>query len=186
MRLYGPAGALLDSSVILNVTASGAAVEVGARATTSGTFTVVATDASGFLSGSGTYRLKLAKTANPIVISPGDEGGVMTNEVMHTGTIDVGDLDVWNFTANTGDSIVVRMGEIVSGSSLTPWLRLYGPNGALLDSSVILNVPSSGAAVEVGARATTNGTFTVVATDASGFLSGNGSYRLKLAKTGSP
>jgi len=54
---------------------------------------------------------------------------------MHTGTIDVGDMDVWSFTAAAGDAIVVRMGETVAGSSLTPYLRLYSPAGALLDSS---------------------------------------------------
>ena len=35
----------------------------------------------------------------------GDSGGPMTNGAMHTGTIDVGDLDVWTVAASTGEAI---------------------------------------------------------------------------------
>jgi predicted secreted protein len=176
LRLYGPDGALLSS-----FGASGQAAEVGTRATNTGTFTVIASDFSGGFSGSGTYRLTLAKTGDPVVTIAGDEGGLMTNGVMHTGTINVGDMDVWNFNANVGDSLVVRMGESVSGSTLTPFLRIYGPNGALLDS-----FGASGQAAEVEVRATNTGTFTVIAADFSGGFSGSGGYRLTLGRTGSP
>ena len=37
--------------------------------------------------GSGDYRLTLAKTGDPVVVSAGDNGGPMTNGVMHLGTI---------------------------------------------------------------------------------------------------
>jgi hypothetical protein len=60
-------------------------------------------------------------------------------------------MEVWTFTANTGDSIVVRFGEAVTNSSLYPFLRIYGPNGALLDS---ITLP---AAAEVSTRAPTAG-----------------------------
>jgi len=173
LRLYGPDGSLLDFASY--ATAS----QVAARATNSGTFTVVAGDFSSSYAGSGTYRLKLGKTGSPIVVLPTDEGGPLTNGVMHTGSIDVGDMDVWSFTANAGDSLVVRMGELVGGS-LTPYLRLFGPDGSLLDSG------SYATAAEVTARATNSGTFTVIATDLSGAYSGSGTYRLKLGKTGSP
>ena len=172
--LYGPTGALLDSDSGANAT------EIGVRATNSGTFLVVVGDFSGGYAGSGTYRLTLARTGSPIVISPGDEGGPLTNGVMHIGTIELGDLDVWSFTATAGESFVLRMGELTAGSSLTPALWLYGPNGALLDSF------SAPTAAEVGFRATNSGTFTVVAGDFSGGYAGSGGYRLTLAKTGSP
>ena len=128
----------------------------------------------------GTYRLTLAKTGSPVVVSAGDEGGPPTNGLMYTGTIDVGDLDVWTFTANAGENMVLRMGELVNGSTLSPYLRLYGPDGALLDSG------SGAFASEVAARATSSGTFTVVASDLSTGYAGSGTYRLTLAKTGSP
>jgi hypothetical protein len=174
LGLYGPTGALLDSSAIANT------ADVSFRATNSGTFLVLVTDLSGAYAGSGSYRLTLAKTGSPIVISPGDEGGPMTNGVIHTGTIDLGDFDVWSFSANAGDSITLRMGELTNASPLTPVLWLYGPTGALLDSG------SGAAATEVSFRATNSGTFTVVAGDFSGGFLGSGAYRLTLAKTGDP
>jgi hypothetical protein len=174
--LYGPNGALLDSFA-----ASGFAAEVSVRATNSGTFTVVAGDFSGGFAGSGGYRLTLAKTGESVVVSAGDEGGALVNGVMHTGTIDVGDLDVWTFTANAGANLTLRMGEMLIGSPLTPALWLYGPNGVLLDS-----FGSSAVAAEVSVRATNSGTFTVVAGDFSGGFAGSGAYRLTLAKTGEP
>ncbi len=174
--LLGPNGVLLDSYVN-----SGAAAEVYFRATNSGTFTVVVGDYSNAYAGSGAYRLTLAKTGSPIVVSAGDEGGMLINGIMHTGAIDLGDLDVWSFTANTGESIVARMGETVAGSALTPGLWLYGPDGRLLDSYA-----ASGVASEVAFRATNSGTFTLVAGDYSNAYGGTGAYRLTLAKTGSP
>ena len=102
----------------------------------------------------------------------------MTNGVMHIGTLDIGDLDTWTISANTGDVIIVRMGEITSGSSLAPWLRLYGPNGALINENF------GSVAAEVFVRATNTGAFIVVAADATGGFAGSGPYRLTLAKTG--
>ncbi len=169
---YGPDGRLLDSG-------SGvAATQVSFRATNSGTFTIVAGDFSSGYAGSGTYRLTMAKTGSPIIVSSGDEGGTLINGVMHTGKIDVGDLDVWNFSAVSGESLVVAMGETVSGGTLRPVLWFYGPDGRLLDWY------NGTAAAQVFFRATNSGTFTVVAGDYSSAYSGSGDYRLTLAKTG--
>src|SRR5256885_1168382 len=104
MRIYGPTGTLLDSSS----TTIGA--EVSTVAAASGTFLVVAGDLSGSFSGSGAYRLTLAKTGGPVVVSAGDEGGPLTNGAMHTGFLDVGDLDVWTFTASSGERSVGQVG----------------------------------------------------------------------------
>jgi hypothetical protein len=176
LRLYGPGGILLDSNG-----AGGVAAEVEARATNSGIFTVIATDNSSFNTGTGTYRIKLAKTGSPIVVDPNDEGGAMTNAITQTGSINAGDMDVWNFIAEAGQTIIVRMGELVPSSSLTPHLRLFGPDGALLSIN-----GAGGVAAEVSTRATNSGTFTVIAGDQSSFFTGSGTYQLKLAKTGSP
>ena len=173
LRIYSPSGALLDSN------ASGAGAEVAVTAASNGTYLVVVADASSFYAGSGPYRLTLAKTGSAVVVSPGDEGGPMTNGVMHTGTLDLGDLDVWTVAAITGEAIVVRASEISGGSALTPWLRIYSPSGALLDSN------ASGAGAEVVVTAASNGTYLVVVADASSFYAGSGPYRLTLAKTGS-
>ena len=36
----------------------------------------------------------------------------MTNGALYSGTISCGDLDAWRFTANAGDSLVVRVGRL--------------------------------------------------------------------------
>ena len=176
VRLYGPNGALLVSD------SAATAAEVATRATNSGTFLVViANDPYYSAAASGRYLLTLAKTGSPIVVSPGDEGGPMTNGVAHVGNMPIGDLDLWNFTANAGDNLVLRMGQISDTSGFDPWVRLYGPDGALLASD------DAAAAAEVVFRATNSGTFLVVVanhpyySDAAG-----GTYLLTLAKTGSP
>jgi hypothetical protein len=173
LRLYGPGGTLLDSSF------SAAGAEVVATAGTTGTYLVVAGDTSPNFAGTGNYRLTLAKTGAAVTVSPGDEGGPMSNGAMHTGTLEIGDLDVWTFAAVAGEAIVVRMGETTSGS-LTPWLRLYGPTGVALGSS------QSAAGAEVAVTAGATGTYLVVAADTSSNFAGSGGYRLTLAKTGTP
>ena len=176
LRLYGPDGQLLSQYF-----SSPAAAEVATRATNSGTFTLVAGDHTSSFTGSGTYRLKLVKTSGPIVTDPSDEGGVLTNALTQTGNIVIGDLDIWNFTAEEGQHIILRMGELVANSSLTPFLRLYGPDGAFLAQFL-----SSPVAAEVEISATTSGTFSVVASDFTAAYTGSGTYQIKLIKTGSP
>jgi len=147
-------------------------------ATNSGTFLAVIADGNGALSGSGDYRLTLAKTGDPVVISPGDDGGPMTNGWMHTGLVQTGDLDLWTFNANSGDALIVRVGAITTTNTFTPWVRLYGPNGKLVGSG------SGAVAGEAIATATNSGVFLAVIADGNGALSGSGNYRLTLAKTG--
>ena len=99
-----------------------------------GTYTVlVASFDSGF-DGTGTYRLTMTHTPGPITVSPGDQGGPLTNGAMHTGEILRGDLDVWTFTATAGDRIAVHIGEITDTDDFRPWIRLWAPNGAILGS----------------------------------------------------
>ena len=173
LRLYGPNGVLLSEDF------NAAAAEVTARVTNSGTFMVIVGDGNVGRGGTGNYRLSLAKTGSPLVISPLDEGGDLINGTTYLAAIDTGDVDAWTFTANAGESIVVRMGETATGG-LLPWLRLYGPNGVLLSADF------NAAAAEVTARATNSGTFQVVAGDGNVGLGGNGNYRLTLARTGEP
>jgi len=176
LRLFSPDGALLAQYGVSQV-----AAEVAVRATNSGTFTVIASDASSFFTGSGSYQIKLGKTGSPIVPGSNDSGGAMTNGTMLTGNVTIGGMELWNFTATAGQNLVVKMGELVANSTLTPFLRLYGPEGALLDQ-----YGASGVASEVAVRATNSGTFTVVAADATSFLTGSGGYRIKLAETATP
>jgi len=174
VRLFGPNGVLLHSDY------GPYAAESAFRATNSGTFTVVVGDGNVGFFGIGPYRLTLAKTGDPIVVSPGDEGGPLTNAVMHTGTISYGDLDVWSFNANAGDNFTVRVGDVNGTGIFYPWVRLFGPNGVLLNHSY------GPYAAEATFRATNSGVVTVVIGDGNSGLYGTGPYRLTLAKTGDP
>jgi hypothetical protein len=157
-----------------------------ATAQEGGTFLVVVSD--GYLAHSGdsygntgTYRLNLATTASPVTTSAGDEGGDLVNGATQPGSIHLGDLDLWTFTASAGEGIVVRAGEMTDAGNFEPWVRLYSPSGTLLDSE------AGDVASEVVATAQESGTFLVVVSDGylahSGDSYGNtGTYRLHLAK----
>jgi hypothetical protein len=178
MRLYDPSGALVSSVGDYGYKAE----DVSTRATNSGTFTVFVNGGGNGANGGGGYRVTLAKTGDPVVIAPDDEGGPMTNGFMHTGTVDFGDAEVWTFNANAGDGIFVRMGNLTTNGLLDPYFRLYDPSGALLQ-----NIGDYGfKAEDVSTRATNSGTFMVVLTGANNGVAGVGDYRIKLAKTGDP
>jgi len=174
IRLYGPNGALLSSA------ADVASIEVSLRATNTGTFLVVVGNHPYYSdAASGTYMLNLAKTGDPIVVSAGDEGGALTNGALHQGSITLGDLDLWNFTANSGDSIVIKVGQVTESGPFDPWIRLYGPDGVLLGSQEDVS------SAEITLRATNNGTFLVVVANNPYYNdAATGTYILTLAKTG--
>jgi len=166
LNLYGPNGALLKT------TASGVDAEIDVTATNSGTFTaLVSSYTSG---GTGTYVLHLAQFPEPFIVPPGAEGGPMTNGGSYAGTNSLGDLDLWSFTANAGDSLVLRLGTTGFDGNL----NLYGPNGALLKAA------ASGVGAEIDLTATNSGTFTaLVSSYTSG---GTGTYVLHLAQFPEP
>ncbi len=179
LRVYGPDGTFVGSTDPESI----AAAEVTFRATNSGTFTVVVADGfyyNGDYGDAGTYQLSYDKAPGTLVVSPGEEGGPLTNGTLNAGTITVGDIQAWSFTANAGDSVVLRAGKL-SGTDFEPWLRVYGPDGTLLGSTD----PGSSAVAEVTLRATNSGTFTVLVTDGfnyNGDYGDAGTYQLDYVK----
>jgi len=172
IRLMSPGAVLMASQW------DDSAAEVAVTATSSGIHTLIVDDAFD-TTATGTYRLTLAHTGSAVTVSPGDEGGPLTNGALHTGAIPVGDLDVWTVTAIAGDAIVARMGELADGSALTPHVRIYSPSGALMRNSW------GDEAAEAAVTATTSGTHLVVVGDHGTGYEGTGTYRLTLAHTGS-
>jgi hypothetical protein len=81
------------------------------------------------------YLLRYVQVPGPFVIPEGEDGGPLLNGVVHGGTLTRGDLDVWTFTAGEGDGFMVRMG-IPPGTTLLPWMRLYGPEGDLVGEAL--------------------------------------------------
>ncbi|HLX68758.1 MAG TPA: hypothetical protein VKV04_03935, partial [Verrucomicrobiae bacterium] len=160
-------------STTQGTTFGAAAAEIAVTATNTGTFTVSISDSAG--THTGPYILSLALSGEAVTVSPGFQGGPMTNGNMHTGTVIEGGLEEWTFNATAGEAIVVRVGEITSTNSFTPWVRLYDPSGTRLGSS------AGGFAAEIAVHATNSGTFVVVVGDDNGALSGSGNYRLTLA-----
>jgi hypothetical protein len=97
----------------------------------------------------------------------------MSGAGVYTAAIDTGDVDAWTFTACAGEVISLSVTEAISGSPLSPWLRLYGWNGELLRSA-------SGAATAgfAGFVAPASGTYTVVVGDGNNGVGGAGTYEL--------
>lgn len=170
LRLYNPAGTLTGFSY------AAAAAEVEVTAPSTGQYLIVVGDNSSGWVGTGGYRLTLAKTGSPVTVSPGDEGGPLAYG-LGTLTLEVGDLDVWTLTVHTGEAIVVHMSEVVAGSTLTPWLRLYGHTGTLQRTN------AGPGAADVSMTAASSGTYLLVAADNSSGWTGSGTYQLNPAGT---
>jgi hypothetical protein len=111
-----------------------------------------------------TYVLTLAKTAAVLTVPNGDEGGPMISGANYGGIISVGDLDPFTFTASVGDYIAIKIGEVVLSEIdplFVPWIRLIGPNGALVASSL------GNLTATIAANATLNGTYTLLVSDSA-------------------
>src|SRR5437879_13827767 len=107
--------------------------ELALTATNSGTFTVLVSDSQNFFyGGTGAYRLYFAHFPGAFVVPSGDEGGPLTSGSNYDGTNELGELDLWTFTANAGDRVVVRVGALTTTNKFNPWLRILGTNRRLI------------------------------------------------------
>src|SRR5262245_62386977 len=126
-------------------------------------------------------RLTMVKTPGPTTVSPGDQGGPLTNGAIHTGEIVQGDLDVWTFNATAGERIAVHIGEITDTDDFRPWIRLWAPNGATLG-----DVAGTDATVIDDIVAPVTGTYLVLVASFDSGFDGTGTYRLTMTKTSVP
>src|SRR5688572_21440993 len=176
IRRWAPNGSELGSQFGVD-----AAQIDGAIAAVTGTYLVLVGSADSGVNGSGTYRLTMTKTPGPITVSASDQGGPLTNGALHTGEILQGDLDVWSFTANSGERIAVNVGQVTETDDFRPWIRLWAPNGAQLGSQF-----GTEAAQIDGAIAPSTGTYLVLVASADSGVNGTGTYRLTMIKTPGP
>src|SRR5262245_7176672 len=95
----------------------------------------------------------------------------LSNGANHDGTIVPNGTNIWTLTANAGDSIVLRCGELSGTATFGPMIQLYGPSGALLSSS------SHASDAYLAYRTTNGGTFNV--TVSSAVAGQTGTYRLR-------
>jgi hypothetical protein len=140
-----------------------------------GTHLVVVGSAGGGFTGSGTYRLSLAKTPGAVTVSAGDEGGPLTNGGVLAGTIARGDLDSWTFFATAGDRIDVHISQLTEADDFRPWIRLLAPNGASLGSSFAIDAAAIGPVT-----APITGTYLVLVGSADSGADGIGTYALQV------
>jgi hypothetical protein len=97
---------------------------------TTGTYTILCSDDDG--QSTGGYALSIALFPGP---NNGDEeGGAIQSGQNRSGTITVGDFDLYNFNGTTGAKVTIRMSN-GPGSALTPLIRLFGPDGTKLSQA---------------------------------------------------
>ncbi len=168
IRLWSPTGATLESTSGL---AAAAIDDVVAPVT--GTYLVLVASFDSGVDGAGTYRLTMAHTPGPITVSPGDQGGPLTNGAIHTGEIVQGDVDVWTLTVTAGHHITVNINETSDPNDFRPWIRLWAPNGATLGSASGLTSAQINNAV-----APVTGTYLVLVGTLDSGLDATGTYSL--------
>jgi hypothetical protein len=174
ISISAPSGSSPDS----NFGSAAAAVEVVAPV--DGTYQVLVSSGDAGRAGSGTYRLTVTNSSDPVTISSGDEGGPLKNGVEHTGAITTGDLDVWTFEASAGDRIGAHAGEVTDDGQFLPSVRVWASDGSSVDS----NFGNAAAAVEVVAPA--DGTYQVLVSSGDAGRAGSGAYRLTVTNTREP
>jgi hypothetical protein len=171
IRLFAPNGASIGD------TWGYSAASLEAVAPASGTYLVLVASNDGNHAGTGNYELTMAQTPGPITISPGDEGGPLTNGATASGQITTGDLDTWTFTAKAGQRLGVEIGEITDNGNFDPWIRIWAPNGASIGDTW----GYSAASLEAVAPA--SGTYLVLVASNDGNHAGTGAYRLTMTQT---
>jgi trimeric autotransporter adhesin len=176
IRVWAPNGATLGSAFGTDATAQSDLI-----APVTGTYLVLVASADSGFDGTGTYRLTLTKTAGPIVVSDGDQGGPLTNGAIHTGQIIQGDLDVWTFNATAGQRIGVHIGEIADTDDFRPWIRVWAPNNVNLGSAFGTDATALSDII-----APVTGTYLVLVASADSGFDGTGTYRLTMTKTPGP
>jgi hypothetical protein len=175
IRVTGPTGA----TVVCGNCWGDVATRMAASAPLTGTYTVLV---ASFTAAAGDYILRLAKTPGTFVVPAGDHGGTLVNGGNHVGRIEVADLDMWTFTANQGDALIVTLGETPVGPGTPdpgfwPWLRVFDPLGG----TVVCGNCWGDHSTRMAATAALSGTYTVVVASFTDDTAGD--YVLRLART---
>src|SRR5947199_110103 len=179
IRLVSPTGVLLGNGI------GTWAHQICPSAWSSGVCSVIVGTNDGTVSArnddTGSYLLTLAKGPGTFATSTGDEGGAISNEATPEGTIYMGDLGQWSFTATQGDYIALSMGEVAPATAgFQPWIRLVSPTGVLLGNGI------GTSAVQIATTPPPTGTnpfpFTTLFRSVSARNDDTGSYLLTLAK----
>lgn len=142
----------------------------------SGMFTVVVN--SHHYEGSGAYRIELARFPIAPTETLGNQGGQLLSGGRYDGTNEIAGQDIWTFEAKAGDNIVLRCPKTSGTFFYKPWVRLFGPDGAM--------VATDNDAYEAFMfyQPTNSGRFAVLVE--SYFLENTGTYQIGFARVPGP
>ncbi len=172
LRLYNSLGQEVASNWGATATDLAVTLPVG------GIYTVVVKEASSDVPSTGAYNLYFANTGQANSVPTGDEGGTLINGGIHSGDIDLGDVDHWTFDAETGETVLIQAGETADHGNFDVELRLYDSQGGFVAS----NWGTTG--TDLTAVIHNGGTHTVIVKEASSDVPATGSYNLYFANTG--
>jgi hypothetical protein len=161
--------------VIENVDWGDLRAGVHATAALTGKYTAIVSRNDG-ADGVGTYSLTLEKSPSSPVVPDGETGGPMTNGQNYNGTLSRGDLDLWTFEANQGDTFWVRISEVGTNTAFVPQINVIGPTGTSY------GVDWGDLRAGIFSTANETGTFTVIVSRNDG-SDGVGSYQVTSART---
>ncbi len=125
INVFSPAGNLMSAD------SSGSVAISNFVAPASGTYTVALQNAV-TTTVTYDYALHTAISQQAFVVPSGDEGGVLSNGDIATGTLSVADLDLYSLAVNVGDEVRLQLGDVSGSSGHTPALQVYRADGSLL------------------------------------------------------
>ncbi len=145
-----------------------------------GTFKVLVSDS--LFANTAEYTLRLAHAPKTFITPDGDEGGIIINGANQSGSMEVGDFDMWSIEAELGDTINLSIAEEVPDgqpeSAFRPRIRLFDPNGSEVRDTF------GNIAIETSHVVATPGTFTVLVSDS--LFANTADYTLRLAHATKP
>lgn len=77
------------------------------------------------------YSIQVANSGQAFSVADGDDGGALANGAAGDGALPRGDIDMWEFDAESGDDITVRVASVQNFSDDLQ-LRIIGPSGQLI------------------------------------------------------
>ena len=162
-----------DGTVTASEWGSPSATIEAQKVTQAGTYYILCRDWQG--NSTGGYGVSLFKNPGPNVGDP--EGGAIQPGETKTGTISVGDLDAFSFTANVNDTVTILMAR--SSGSHYPQVELHAPDGTVTASEW----GSPSATIEAQ-KVTQAGTYYILCRDWQG--NSTGGYGVSLICYGCP
>jgi hypothetical protein len=186
--VYGPTGTLILSDQ------GDVGADVNFAAATTGTYYVVVKDfisdnIGGGFDGdvaAGPYTITMAR-APGAQTDDGTDGGALSSGPRVRGKLPLGDIDVFTFSANTGDNVILSCVED-DGTAFEPFITVIGPDGSVAGSDL------GDLGLDFSFTAATSGTFYVILRDfTTDNIGGNfdgdfqpGEYIMTMAKLPGP